>query len=474
MTWKKEKPKEQRPEPARGMPNNLEAERALLGSVLLDNTALDFILADMGPEDMYSDAHKLTLQRMVDMAEAGKAIDLVTLAENLSVSGFLEKAGGAAYLAALTDGVPIGTSAAVPDYINIVKEKSTARRLIGAASAVIMRAQEGIDPIEAQIDTAQSMMFDIGQQRTITGFETPKQIFNDGIGSLEKMMTPQPGLSSVLTGFEDFDAITGGWRPGDLIILAGRPGMGKTALALNSATNITLKQKRSVGMFSLEMMKTALVIRILCAEAKVDSWRVRRGIASREDWAKMTNAMPLVFSAPLYIEDTPGLTMSQMRAKARRLKAEKDICLLIVDYLQLIRGDGRHENRTQEVSAISHALKGLAKELRIPILALCAMSRDIEKRTGADRRPRLSDLRECGDIEADADIVTFLYRKAKEDTEEQTPSASAITACVAKQRDGPTGEVTIPFQKRWVRFVDWVEKESFGFDSAAAVARNDA
>jgi replicative DNA helicase len=473
MAWKKEKPKEQRPEPARGMPNNLEVERALLGSVLLDNTALDFILADMGPEDMYSEAHKLTLQRMVDLAEAGKAIDIVTLSENLSVSGFLEKAGGAAYLAKLTDGVPIGTSVQVSEYVAIVKEKSTARRLIGAASAVIMRAQEGTDPIEAQIDTAQSMMFDIGQQRTVTGFETPKQIFKDGIGSLEKMMTPQPGLSSVLTGFEDFDAITGGWRPGDLIILAARPGMGKTALSLNAATNITLRQKRAVGMFSLEMMKTALVIRILCAEAKVDSWRVRRGIASREDWAKMTSAMPRVFSAPLYIEDTPGLTMSQMRAKARRLKAEKDICLLIVDYLQLIKGDGRHESRAQEVSAISHALKGLAKELKIPILALCQMNRDIESRNGADKRPKQSDLRESGDIEADADIITFLYRKAKEDAEGQSPSATAITAYVAKQRDGPTGEVTIPFQKRWVRFVDWIENEGLGFDSAAAVARND-
>ena len=425
MAWKKDKPKEQRSEPARGMPNNLEVERALLGSVLLDNTALDFILADMGPEDMYAEAHKLTLQRMVDLAEAGKAIDLVTLSENLSVSGCLEKAGGAAYLSALTDGVPIGTMAAMGEYCRIVKEKSTARRLIGAASAVIMRAQEGIDPIEVQIDTAQSLMFDIGQQRVITGFETPKQIFKDGIGSLEKMMTPQPGLSSVLTGFEDFDAITGGWRPGDLIILAGRPGMGKTALALNSATNITLKQKRAVGMFSLEMMKTALVIRILCAEAKVDSWRVRRGIASRDDWAKMTNAMPRVFSAPLYIEDTHGLTMSQMRAKARRLKAEKDICLLIVDYLQLVRGDGRHENRTQEVSAISHGLKSLAKELKIPILTLCAMNRQIEQRSGTDKRPRLSDLRECGDIEADADIIAFLYRKAKEDEEGQRGGESA-------------------------------------------------
>ncbi len=439
----------------RSVPHNLEAERALLGSILLDNGALNFALELLGKDDFYSDAHRLTFEKMAEISEKNRPIDLVTLSEELAKVGLLEKAGGAAYLAALTDGVPIGTMAVMGEYCRIVKEKSTIRRLMNASNNVLARCFEGTDDPETLIDLAQSQIFDIAEQRVQSGFANIREIVKSSFGKIDVLFDRGQRVTGIETGLEDLDNLTSGLQAGELIVIAARPSLGKTALALNIGAHAAVQNRKVVGMFSLEMSKESLVIRLLCSEARIDSHKLRTGFSSHEEWDRITPALGRLSEAPLYIEDTPALSIMQIRAKARRLKAEKGLDLMIVDYLQLISGQGRFENRTQEVSYISRSLKSIAKELKVPVLALSQLSRAPEQRPG--QRPQLSDLRESGSIEQDADVVIFIFREKKAaegqgGEEEFGQGGTETRLIIGKQRNGPTGEVPVVFLKPYAKF----------------------
>jgi replicative DNA helicase len=439
----------------RAVPHNLEAERALLGSILLDNSALNMALEVLGRDDFFSEAHRITFEKMVGISEKNRTIDLVTLCEELSKEGQTEKAGGAAYLAALTDGVPIGTSVAVSEYSRIVKEKSLIRRLINASNNVISRCLEGTDDPDTLIDLAQSQVFDIAEQKVQPGFTNIREIVKSSFGTIDDLLDRGQRVTGIETGFVDLDNMTSGLHPGELVVVAARPSLGKTALALNIASHAAIKHHKTVGLFSLEMSKESLVIRLLCSEAETDSHKLRSGFSSREDWNKLTRALGRLGDAPLLIEDTPALSIMQIRAKARRLKMEKGLDLMIVDYLQLVSGQGRFENRTQEVSYISRGLKSIAKELKVPVLALSQLSRAPEQRPG--QRPQLSDLRESGSIEQDADVVIFIFRerKAAEESEaegEVDRRGVEMKLIIGKQRNGPTGDIPVVFMRPYAKF----------------------
>ncbi|MBI1941790.1 MAG: replicative DNA helicase [Acidobacteria bacterium] len=441
-------------------PHNLEVERALLGSILIDNGALNVALEHIGRDDFFSEAHRLTFEKMLEISEKNRTIDLVTLAEELSKEGLLEKVGGAAYLAALTDGVPVGSSAAVGEYSRIVKEKSLIRRLVNASNNVISRCLEGTDDPETLVDLAQSQIFEIAEQKVPTGFLGIRDIVKSSFGTIDVLFDRGQRVTGIETGFVDLDNMTSGLQPGELVIIAARPSLGKTALALNIASHAAIEGGKAVGVLSLEMSKESLVIRLLCSEARIDSHKLRTGFSSREDWNRMTKALGRLAEAPLYIDDSPGLSIMQIRAKARRLKAEKSLDLLIVDYLQLVTGHGRFENRTQEVSFISRSLKSIAKELHVPVVALSQLSRAPEERPG--HRPQLSDLRESGSIEQDADVVMFIfredvYRRGGEAGEEEPGGKTELI--IGKQRNGPTGRVPIVFLKPFARFENYSARE---------------
>jgi replicative DNA helicase len=440
-------------ESVRSLPHSLEAERALLGSVLLDNGALYVALETIGKDDFFSQSHRVAFEKMMVLAETNRTVDLVTLSEELGKEGLMEKAGGAAYLSSLTDGVPIGTAAGVHEYARIVKEKSIIRRLINASNNVITRCLEATDDAQTLIDLAQSQVFEIAEEKIVSGFLGVNEIVKASFGTIEKLLERGRLATGVETGFVQLDRMTSGLQPGELVVIAARPSLGKTALALNIASHATIKLGKSVGMFSLEMSKESLVIRLLCSEASIDSHRFRGGFLDHaKDWPRIRTALGRLAMAPLYVEDTPALSIMQIRAKARRLKAEKGLDLIIVDYLQLVTGHGKFENRTQEVSYISRGLKSIAKELNVPVLALSQLSRAPEQRPG--QRPQLSDLRESGSIEQDADVVIFIYRerRTKEDEEFQEEPGVETKLIIGKQRNGPTGEVPVVFLKPYARF----------------------
>ena len=445
----------------RAFPHNLEAERALLGSILIDNGALNVALEVIVKDDFFSEAHRITFEKMLGITEKSRTIDLVTLSEELSKDGLLEKVGGAGYLAALTDGVPVGSSATVTEYSRIVKEKALIRRLINASNNVISRCLEAADDPETLIDLAQSQIFEIAEQKVEAGFLGIRDIVKSSFGTIDVLFDRGQRVTGVETGFVELDNMTAGLQAGELIIVAARPSLGKTALALNIAAHAAIELKKVVGVFSLEMSKESLVIRLLCSEARIDSHKLRTGFSSREDWSKMTRALGRLAEAPLYIDDSPALSIMQIRAKARRLKAEKGLNLLIVDYLQLVTGHGRFENRTQEVSFISRSLKSIAKELHVPVVALSQLSRAPEERPG--HRPQLSDLRESGSIEQDADVVLFIfredvYRRSGEDGEPGEPGGKT-ELIIGKQRNGPTGNVPVVFLKPYARFENYSARE---------------
>ena len=436
----------------KAFPHSLEAERALLGSILLDNGVLHQTLEMVEKNDFFSDGHRVIFGKMLALSEKNRTIDLVTLSEDLSREGLLEKVGGAGYLAALTDGIPIGVSASIEEYSRIIKEKSLVRRLINASNNVITQCFEGVEDVESLIDLAQSQVMEIGSDRVQSGFMDVREIVKSSFENIDNLLSHGQARNGVLTGFVDLDNMTSGLQPGELVILAARPSLGKTALALNIAANAAIQSRKKVGVFSLEMSKESLVIRLLCSEAEVDSHAFRTGFLDHQrDWPKITSALGRISEAPLYIEDTPALSIMQIRAKARRLKAEKGLDLLVVDYLQLVTGGhGKYENRTQEVSYISRGLKSIAKELNVPVLALSQLSRAPEQRQG---RPLLSDLRESGSIEQDADLVIFIHREKHQAQDGEEPESSPeVKLVIGKQRNGPTGDVPIVFLKRYIRF----------------------
>jgi replicative DNA helicase len=431
----------------RPLPNNLEAERSVLGAVLLDNNALNAAIENLRAEDFFLDQHRRVFTQMIALSESQQAIDLITLTEQLHRHGDLEAAGGAPYLASLADGLPRVSN--IEHYARIVKEKALLRNLIHATHNIQQRAFEGEDGADAVLDNAESSIFALAEDRVRVGLLPIKDIVRDNFERLEKIFREGKSITGVSSGYAELDKLTSGLQPSELLILAARPSQGKTALALNLAENIGIRAGLPVAIFSLEMSKESLLQRLLASVAQIDAHKFRTGHLSREDWSRMTEALGIISSSPLWIDDAGSISVLEIGAKARRLKRDKGLSLLIVDYLQLITARGRFGNRQEEVSSISRALKGLAKELQIPVLVLSQLTRAPER---DERGPQLSDLRESGAIEQDADVVMFIYRpdffKAGATPEER----EATELRIAKQRNGPTDTVKFVFRSRLTRF----------------------
>ena len=434
------------PASERTLPHNLEAERSVLGAIIVHNDAFNVAAELIDSKDFFRDAHGHVFDTMVGLNERGQAIDLVTLKDELIRSGHLEKVGGAAYIAALADGVPRSTN--VEHYARIVKERATLRNLIGSANRIVGMAYKAEQDADTLLDQAEQEIFAIAEDRIHTGFVPLKDLVADGFTTIEKLQEQKGLVTGVPSGFSDIDKLTSGFQSADLVLVAGRPSMGKTSFVLNIAQYVGLKTDRSVGFFSLEMSKEQLFIRMLTAEAEIDAQRFRGGYLTEQDYGKISTVLGRLSEAKVFIDDSFGMGVLEMRAKARRLKAEHGLDLLVVDYLQLMQGRGRFDNRTQELAAISRSLKALAKELDVPVIALSQLSRAPESRS--DRRPQLSDLRESGALEQDADLVMFIFR---EEHYAPTPENENLAELIiGKQRNGPTGTVKLAFIKQHTRF----------------------
>ena len=434
------------PPAERPLPHNLEAERCVLGAILIHNDAFNVAAELLDAGDFFRVAHRQVFDRMVNLSERGQAIDLVTLRDELSRSGVLEAVGGPAYVASLADGVPRSTN--VEHYARIVKERATLRNLIDSANRIVATAYAAEEDADVVLDRAEQEIFSIAEDRVHAGFVPLSDLVEASFATIEKLHDLKNVVTGVPTGFVDIDEMTAGLQPADLVIVAARPSMGKTAFALNIGLHVGTSGSRTAGVFSLEMAKEQLFMRLLTAEARVDSHRFRTGLLTESDYASLSDAMGRLAQAHVFIDDTAGIGLLEMRAKSRRLKAEHGLDLIIVDYIQLMQGRGRFENRTQEISSISRGLKGLAKELNVPVVALSQLSRAPESR--ADRRPQLSDLRESGALEQDADVVMFIFR---EEMYQETPeNAGVAEIIIGKQRNGPTGAVRLAFLKQQTRF----------------------
>jgi len=428
-------------------PQNLEAEQSVLGAMLIDKEALIQAAEILTPEDFYRENHQQIFQALLDLFNKGEPADLVTASEELESKNLLEKVGGASYLASLANMTP--TSAHAKYYAEIVKEKSLLRRLIQAATTIVGKCYGNVEDVREFLDEAEQIIFDVAKSRDTRSFIHLKDALEQTFEKLERLYERKSGVTGLSTGFPDLDNLTSGLQDSDLIIIAARPSMGKTTLALNIAHQIAVNERLPVAFFSLEMSGEQLAQRLLCAYAEIDAQRLRRGFLSAEDWPKLTQAVGPLSEAPLYIDDTPAISVLEMRAKARRLKMEKGLSAIFVDYLQLMRGSEKTENRQQEISAISRSLKALAKELSCPVVALSQLSRAVEQRQ--DKHPILSDLLESGGIEANADVVMFIYREDYYNPE--TDKKHIAEVIVAKQRNGPTGKVDLYFMDRFNKFV---------------------
>jgi replicative DNA helicase len=429
-------------------PQNIEAEASLLSAILVDNTALLEVVEILSVQDFYRTAHKKIFASISDLFDRGEPIDLVTLANALKEKGNLESVGGAAYLAHLVDAVPLAVNA--EHYARIVHDKAVLRRLIEKANAITKRCfqeQGGTDEI---LDFAEASIFEVTEKKARQAFYSLSKLIDGNIDFLEEKQKNKNLVTGVPTGFTQIDNLTAGLQNADLIILAARPSMGKTALALNIARNAAVEAGVPVAIFSLEMSKEQLSLRLLCSEARIDSSRLRSGFFSMEDWDRVTDAADVLSPAPIFIDDSPSLSALEVRAKARRLKMDKNIGLIVIDYLQLMQGRASAERRDIEISEISRSLKALAKELNLPVLALSQLNRMLEQRT--DKRPRLSDLRESGALEQDADVVAFIYRDEVYNKEETNPQRGTAEVILAKQRNGPTGDVHLTFLSAYTRF----------------------
>jgi replicative DNA helicase len=433
----------------RPLPQNLEAERSILGAILLDNHALNSAVERVRSEDFFLSQHRQIFERMIQLAEKQQAIDVVTLMEDLGRRGELESAGGVAYLSQLADGLPRVTN--VDHYARIVKEKSVLRSLAYSAAAIQEQALAAGDDADVILDRAESTIFQLAEDRIKAGLIGVKELVRDNYERLERIFSEGRRITGLASGYAGLDNETAGLQPSELLILAARPSMGKTALALNIAENVALRQGEPVAIFSLEMSKESLLMRLLASEARVDAHKFRTGHMNRDDWGKITGALASLGEAPLWIDDAASSTVLEMGAKARRLKRDRGLSLMIVDYLQLVvpTTHSRGTNRQEEVSSISRALKGLAKELKIPILVLSQLTRAPERE---DRKPQLADLRESGAIEQDADVVLFINRPNFYKTDMPEEDRAKAELIIAKQRNGPTGSLNFVFLARHTRF----------------------
>jgi replicative DNA helicase len=430
----------------RALPSSPEAERTVLGAVLADNAAFNSAAEILKRDDFHREAHRRIFEAMAALAEKSQPIDLVTLKDELARASALEAAGGVAYLAGLLDGVPRVTS--VEPWSRIIKEKALLRGLIHAAHQIAQSGYEAEEDAAVLLDRAEKAIFDLAQDRIRQGFVALKDVVRSTFRTIDHLAQAKAVVTGVATGFADLDEMTSGLQKGDLVIVAARPAMGKTSLCLNIAQNVAARSGETVGVFSLEMSREQLVLRLLCADARVDSHRLKTGRLTEKDWARLAKAYSDLSAARVYIDDSAVTTPLEMRAKCRRLKAEHGLGLVIVDYLQLVSGSGRFENRQQEISSISRSLKAMAKELEVPLIALSQLSRAPEGRS--DKRPELSDLRESGSIEQDADVVVFIFREEEYKRTEENQGLAELL--VKKQRNGPTGVVRLAFLKEYTRF----------------------
>src|SRR5690625_251446 len=430
-------------------PHNIEAEQAVLGAIFLEPDSFSIASEVLLPEDFYRASHQRIYKAMFDLFEQGEPIDIVTVTTILKNNQTLDEVGGVTYLSELADS--IATAANISYYRDIVEEKSLLRRLIRTATDIVTFSYDNEDDVDDVLNEAERNILEVSSRGSVTDFKSIDDVLFDVYSNIEELMKSDGEVTGLATGYRDLDRITSGFQKNDLIIIAARPSMGKTAFALNIAQNIATKTEENVAIFSLEMGADQLVSRMLCAEGNIDSQRLRTGNLETEDWQKLAMARGSLSKAGIFIDDSPGIRVSEIRSKCRRLKQEHGLSMIIIDYLQLIQGSpGLSENRQQEVSEISRSLKGLARELNVPLIALSQLSRGVEQRQ--DKRPMMSDLRESGSLEQDVDIVGFLYRDDyyNEDSEQQ----NIIEIIISKQRNGPTGTIELAFVKEYNKFVD--------------------
>ena len=434
-------------------PHSLEAEQSVLGAILIDRETIIEIAEFLRPEDFYRQAHGSIYRAMLELFERREPVDLVTVAESLERSEDLEQVGGRSYLSQLSNQTPTAVHAV--QYARIVERKALLRNLIGAAGKIAGIGYEDPAEIAEAIDRAEAELFAVSQRRVAAGFSPLKTLLHDAYDRLDYLHAHRGEISGIRSGFQDLDTLTTGFQKSDLVILADRPSVGKTSFALNIAEHAAVRERKSVGVFSLEMSKEQLVLRLLSSVANIDSQRLRSGFLEELDFTRLAPAMNALSEAPMYIDDTPNITTMELRTKARRLQAESGLDLVIVDYLQLMQSSTttRDANRVQEVAEISRGLKALARELKVPVIALSQLSRQPEMRES--KEPRLSDLRESGAIEQDADLVMFLWRDKERPTDDADSDGEVINLKLAKHRNGPTGEVQLWFKKRQTRFVSY-------------------
>ena len=427
-------------------PQDLVAEQSVIGSMLLDKNATVRALEILRSDSFYRDAHRYIYETILDLFDKGEPVDLVTVTDSLRKAGKLDAVGGSVYVADLLNSVP--TAANVEYYAKIVEEKATLRRLIEAGTTIVSSAFDAGDDVDAILDRSEKIVFDIALRRVREGFHRIDGVIKRVLDKIDALYDKKEAITGTPTGFPDLDKLTAGFQSADLIIIAARPAVGKTAFALNIAQNVAIRHKIPVAIFSLEMSKDQLAQRMLCSEAEVDAQRLKTASLSDTGWKKLTRALGRLSEAPIFIDDSASLTSTEIRAKARRLKIERGLGLVIVDYMQLMRGRQRVENRVQEISEIARSLKTLARELEVPVVALSQLSRAVEQRT--DRIPRLSDLRESGEIEQTADVVMFIHREDYYNPQSERGNVAEII--IAKQRNGPVGTIELVFRKEIAKF----------------------
>ena len=431
-------------------PSSLEAERTVLGGILVQTSNLNVVLSTISPEDLYKDAHRKILERIVSLVDRGLAVDLLTLTEDAQRAGILEEVGGASYLASLLDGVPRNLN--VEYYAQIIKEKALLRRLILSSSRIIQDSYDQKEDADELLNAAQTAIVEIAEQRIKPGFRPVHDLTGPQLETIRQTAARKEAVTGVPSGFRYLDAMTAGFQPSELVILAARPSMGKTALGLNITHHVGLKTDKTAGFFSMEMSESQIVNRLLCAEAQIDIQKTRNGYLSDRDFEKLKLAGEALSRAHIFIDESPALTIMEMKAKCRRLKMEQRLDIVFVDYIQLMRTGGRFENRNQEMSFISRSLKELAKELHMPVVGISQLSRAPEKGR-REPKPMLSDLRESGAIEQDADVVIFIYRPEFYHRDDESVRGIAEVS-VAKQRNGPVGDLQLAFIREYARFAD--------------------
>ena len=429
-------------------PHSVEAEQSVLGSILLDKEAMISVSETLVPEDFYKEAHKVIYESMLNLYNSQSEIDLITLTDELRDQGYLDDIGGIAYITSLSTVVP--TTSNIKYYVNIVKEKSISRQLISAANDIINLGYDGSAKVEYVLENAEKKIFDISQERATNDFQPINQVISEALSMLEKLYEEKNDVTGLTTGFRDLNKKINGLQRSDLLLIAARPAMGKTAFALNLVQNAALKGDASVAVFSLEMSKEQLVQRMIASQSTVELKKIKTGTLADNDWPRITDGMAILSGAKIHIDDTPGIKISELRSKCRKLKIEKGLDLVLIDYLQLMEGEGQNESRQQEIAKISRSLKILAKELDCPVVALSQLSRAPEQR--ADHRPMLSDLRESGSIEQDADIVMFLYRDEYYNPDTEKKNIGEVI--VAKNRHGETGTVELVWFGGIQKFAD--------------------